>query len=73
MLLIDDYCGAWSLDTSRLKCLSEQYELDFRIYGFERGMEFNHEFEVHKGTIIKDDEIKFTDYQWECPCPEMGG
>lgn len=64
---------AWGTDTQALIKLSEQYNLDFKIYAYEKGMEFNIDFEVHKGKVIKNDEIKFDDYIWECTNPEIGG
>lgn len=64
---------AWGTDTKALTKLSEQYNLDFKIYAYEKGMEFNIDFEVHKGKVIKNDEIKFDDYVWECTNPEIGG
>ncbi len=64
---------AWGTDTGALIKLSEQYDLDFKIYAYERGMEFNIDFEVHKGKVIKNNEIKFDDYVWECTNPEIGG
>ena len=64
---------AWGTDTEALTKLSKQYNLDFKIYAYERGMQFNIDFEVHKGEVIKNNEIKFDDYIWECPNPEIGG
>lgn len=64
---------AWGTDTKALTVLSKQYNLDFKIYAYERGMEFNIDFEVHKGEVIKNNEIKFDDYTWECTNPEIGG
>lgn len=64
---------AWGTDTKALTKLSEQYNLDFKIYAYEKGMEFNIDFEVHKGKVIKNYEIKFDDYVWECTNPEIGG
>lgn len=64
---------AWGTDTTALTKLSKQYNLDFKIYAYERGMEFNIDFEVHKGEVIKNNEIKFDNYVWECTNPEIGG
>lgn len=64
---------AWGTDTEALTKLSKQYNLDFKIYAYERGMQFNIDFEVHKGEVIKNNEIKFDDYVWECTNPEIGG
>lgn len=49
------------------------YDIDIKIYAFEAGMEFNQDIEIIKGKIIKDDEIKFENYQWECIEPNLGG
>ncbi len=36
-------------------------------------MEFNQDVEIYKGEIIKNVEIEFDDYMWECITPNMGG
>lgn len=36
-------------------------------------MEFNQIIEIIDEKIIKDEELHFEDYQWECICPDMGG
>ncbi|AJA41398.1 hypothetical protein AXJ14_gp078 [Geobacillus virus E3] len=72
-ILMLDLSGAWTIDVETLTDLSKEYQLDFKIYAFERGMEFNIDFEVHKGEIIKCEEITFNDYDWECINPTMGG
>ncbi len=67
------YRSAWGLEINRLVELSAQYGIDIKIYAYECGMEFNVDFEVHKGEIIKMDEITFDDYEWECPNARLGG
>lgn len=44
-----------------------------KIYGFEKGMQFNRNVEIINGEILKDEEINFDDYKWECICPNIGG
>lgn len=44
-----------------------------KIHAFEQGMEFNQVIEIIDGEVIHDYEIHFTDYQWECVCPKLGG
>ena len=29
--------------------------------------------EIINGEILKDENIEFKDYDWECICPNMGG
>ena len=65
--------SAWGVDTEPLTDISKRYNLDFRIYAYEKGMRFNVDFEVHKGEVIRCDETKFKDYIWECTNPNIGG
>lgn len=53
--------------------ISKKYNVDLKIYAFEKGMEFNRDIEIHKGRIIKDNKIEFKDYEWECINPLIGG
>ena len=53
--------------------ISKKFNLDIRLYGFECGMEFCEEVEVIKGEITAHKEIKYDDWDWECPMPRMGG
>lgn len=64
---------AWGIEASKLLETCKKYNVDMRIYAFEQGMEFNQNIEIINGQIIKDEEIKFGDYRWECICPNMGG
>ena len=65
--------SAWSIDAERLSKISLKYNIDFKIYAFEMGMEFNQDVEIIKGKIIKDEEITYTNYLWECIDPISGG
>ncbi len=73
ILILDDFKQAWGLEAEPYVKLSKEYNVDINIYVFEKGMEFNQHIEIHKGVVIKDVEIKFDDYQWECISPNMGG
>lgn len=64
---------AWGINAEELKATCIKYNVDMKIHAFERGMEFNQNIEIVGGLIIKDEEIKFDDYNWECICPNMGG
>lgn len=65
--------AAWGIDAGTLLSTCKQYNLDMKILGFERGMEFNQNIEIVDGKIVRDEEIKYADYFWECPCPDLGG
>lgn len=73
ILILEDYKAAWAIESEPLRKLSEEYGVDFKILGFEQDMEFNQDIEIVQGKIIKDNEIEFDDYRWECIRPHIGG
>lgn len=73
IICLENFKAAWGIDTDALRTISKRYNIDIKIYGFECGMEFNQDIEIKKGKIIKDEEIKFENYQWECINPNLGG
>lgn len=64
---------SWQFPTSNFRNLSEDYQIDFAFYGFEKGDCFNQDVEIIKGLVIKDNSITFKDYNWECITPTLGG
>lgn len=64
---------AWAFVPKNWQDISKKFNLDIRLYGFERGMEFCQEVEVIDGEITIDREIKYDDWEWECPMPILGG
>lgn len=73
ILVLDNFKQAWGVDSEPFAVLSKQYNVDINIYVFEKGMQFNQHIEIHKGAVIKNLEIRFSDYQWECINPSAGG
>lgn len=73
VLVFEDFCSAWSVNALELADVSAKYQIDFKIYAFEAGSEFNQDIEIVKGKIIKDEEISFDNYVWECINPNLGG
>ena len=65
--------AAWYIAAEELAAISAQYNIDFKIWAFEEGMEFNLDIEVVGGKIIKDEDVKFDNYFWDCIKPEIGG
>lgn len=65
--------AAWRLEKDNLCELSKVFNVDFRFYGFEQGMQFNQELEIIKGKVTLENFIKFNDYDWECAFPRLGG
>lgn len=64
---------AWVADAAELLTLCRKYIVDMKLYAFEKGMEFNQDILIVGGEILRDNCIKFEDYNWECICPTVGG
>ena len=72
-VLVVGFEAAWLIDAEYFAEMSKKHDIDFKIYAFEQGKEFNQNLEVVKGEIIKDEVIEFDDYVWECIDPTIGG
>ena len=72
-VLVVGFEAAWLIDAEYFSEMSKKYDIDFKIYAFEQGKEFNQNLEVVAGKIIKDEVIEFDDYIWECIDPTIGG
>lgn len=70
---IDGFQAAWGIEAKDLAEISKEYGIDLKIYAFEMGMEFNQDIEIVAGEVIKDEEINFGNYTWECINPFIGG
>ena len=64
---------AWFMCAEEFLEIAKKYNVDMRLYGFECGGRFNQEIIIENGEIVKDVEIKFDDYIWECPMTYLGG
>ena len=69
---------AWSFtpsdeDAERWVTLAKEYTVDIRLQGFECGMEFYQDYAIENGEVTIDNVVKFDDWNWECPMPDMGG
>lgn len=73
VVVLEGFEAAWYIEAEQLAEISKEYNIDFKILGFERGMEFNQDVEIVNGEVVKDDEVKFDDYWWECIRPHIGG
>lgn len=64
---------AWTIQAEQLAEISKQFEIDFRIHAYEKGMEFCRYIEIIGGKITKDEVLTFDDYEWDCNDPLKGG
>lgn len=70
---LDDFKQAWSAIPENYQKISSKFDVDIKIFTFEKGMEFTQEIEISKGKIIKNVCNKYDDYQWEVPFNNLGG
>ena len=68
-----NFSAAWNIDAKSLADISKEYGIDFKIFAFECGCEFNRDILILDGVIEKDFTIRYDDYVWDCVCPEIGG
>ena len=64
---------AWAILSDNLLEVCKEFNVDMKIQGFERGMQFSQIVEIVDGEIVQDEEIKYDNWEWDCPCPDMGG
>lgn len=70
---LDDFKQAWSAIPENYQEISSKFDVDIKIFTFEKGMEFTQEIEISKGKIIKNVCNEYDDYQWEVPFSDLGG
>lgn len=67
------FAQAWDIDAEEFCELSKELNLDFNITGYEKGMQFIRRVTIEHGEIIKEYEVKYQDWDWECDMPFLGG
>ena len=65
--------AAWVIEAKSLLKLCKDFGVDMRIQAFESGMEFSQIIEIVNGNLIQNEEVKYDNWDWDCPCPLMGG
>ena len=65
---------AWCIDVNELLIgHSKNYNIDFNIYASEKGMQFEQYITIIDGKVIRDDTIKYDDFEFEAINPSLGG
>lgn len=64
---------AWAISKEQFQDLSRKYDVDFHIFAYENGMKFTQEYEILKGRLTRDSDLKYQDYMWEVPFNTLGG
>lgn len=69
-----DIKQAWNLEPDYFVKISKEYNIDFKMMGFECGMCFTQEIEVVKGELILDKVNEYKEeYNWKVYDPRLGG
>ena len=64
---------AWAADAEELLASCKKYDVDMKLYAFEKGLGLNQDILIVGKEILNDNRIAFEDYNWECICPTVGG
>ena len=65
--------AAWGIEPEPYISFSNKYGLDIKIFGSEQGMQFEQCIEIINGELLKDEEYRYEDWDWEAVNPHMGG
>lgn len=65
--------AAWYVSAEDLKTVCQEYGVDMKVEAYERGMQFGQLVEIINGEITRNEDIEYDDYEWDCPCPTLGG
>ena len=64
---------AWGFAEEDWVDISNNYNVDIRLFGLECGMQFGEELEIINSKTTMYKTITYDDWDWECPFPDMGG
>ena len=72
-VVLDEFKAAWCVEPEPYVEKAKKYGIDIKIIVYESGMQFRQEIVIINGELVKDEETKYDDYDWECEFPNMGG
>ena len=64
---------AWAFIPENFKRISDEYDVDVRVIGWERGMAFKQEIEILRGCEPVEKVTEYDNWAWEAECPSFGG
>lgn len=65
--------AAWGVESEPYVEKSKKYDLEIKIDVYEKGMQFSQYIYVANGELLMDEERKYDNWNWDCPCPDYGG
>ena len=60
-------------DLANWKAISDEYNVDIKLFGIECGMEYTQEIIIIRGRTPIENIKKYENWEWDCPFPNMGG
>lgn len=73
IITVEGFSQAWGIIPENFTELSKKHNVDLHIFGFEKGMEFTQEVEIHSGKIVKNIESTYAHYEWDVAFSNLGG
>lgn len=70
---IDGFRGAWCIDLDYYGPLAVKYGVDIKLVGFDKGCEFMEIAEFYRDGTASEKIERFSDWDWECIRPNLGG
>lgn len=70
---IDYFNSAWALRSDGWPDHAKKYNLDFRMFGYEQGMQFSQVMTILNDGSVNTDTTNYNNWYWDCPFPNMGG
>lgn len=64
---------AWDFAVADFVKIAKKFNLDIRLFGWERGVQFSREILIVDNNVIKDRTYKYSDWDWEVPFSDLGG
>lgn len=76
IVVFDNFAAAWSIEPEPYIEMSKKYNVDIRIFGWERGIGFDQEIEIVDGELTRNHCSEHKDYagwMWNTAMPYYGG
>ena len=70
---IDCFNSAWALRSDGWVDHAKKYNLDFRMFGYEQGIQFSQVMTILRDGSVSEETQQYNDWYWDCPFPNMGG
>lgn len=73
VLSIPSFKSAWNIDSDEFVDISKEFNIDIRIFAWERDGEFSREVEIINGKVTIDETKNYDNWDWEVPFSYLGG